>query len=152
MVCGRAGRREMEHLKLLAPVVLLIAGWSAAMGRSITFMSLGAETAAGLGVQTGKVKWFGMAAAVVLAGSSVAAVGSIGFVGLVAPHIARRLVGVDYRLSIPFSALLGALLLVWADFASRMVHPPREFAIGGMVAMVGVPFFLYLARQERREL
>ncbi|MNC75539.1 putative siderophore transport system permease protein YfiZ precursor [compost metagenome] len=82
----------------------------------------------------------------------MAVAGSIGFVGLVVPHIARRLLGVDYRVLIPFSALLGAILLVWADFASRMVNPPQEFAIGAMVAMVGVPFFLYLARREGREL
>ncbi|WP_188888737.1 FecCD family ABC transporter permease [Paenibacillus radicis (ex Gao et al. 2016)] len=148
---GVAGVR-WEHLKWLAPVVLLTIGGSMAMGRSITSMAFGEETAAGLGVRVGRIRFFGMAAAVVLAGSSVSVAGSISFVGLVIPHMARRLVGVDYRITIPFAALLGAILLVWADFASRMVHPPREFAIGGMVAMVGVPFFLYLARKERREL
>lgn len=143
---------KLEQLKVLAPIVLIVIVWAAAMGRSITFLSLGDETAASLGVHTGRIRLFGMAAAVVLAGASVSVAGSIGFVGLVVPHIARRLLGVDYRKVIPFSALLGAILLVWADFASRMVNPPREFAIGAMVAMVGVPFFLYLARKERREL
>lgn len=148
---GVAGVR-WEHLKWLAPIVIIGITWAIGMGRSITSMSFGSDTAAGLGVRVGRSRLLGMTAAVVLAGSSVAVAGSISFVGLVVPHIARRLIGVDYRLSIPFSALLGAILLVWADFASRMVNPPREFAIGGMVAMVGVPFFLYLARKERREL
>lgn len=143
---------KWEHLKLLAPIVLVVIIGISTMGRSISFLSLGDETAASLGIHTGRVKMLGMTAAVILAGASVAVAGSIGFVGLVVPHIARRLIGVDYRKLIPFSALLGAILLVWADFASRMVNPPREFAIGAMVALVGVPFFLYLARQERREL
>lgn len=143
---------KWEHLKLLAPIVFIVIAWASTMGRSITFLSLGDESAASLGIHTGKIKVLGMTAAVVLAGASVSVAGSIGFVGLVVPHIARRLIGVDYRKIIPFSALLGAILLVWADFASRMVNPPREFAIGAMVALVGVPFFLYLARKERREL
>jgi iron complex transport system permease protein len=143
---------KWEHLKVLAPLVFLVIVWATTMGRSISFLSLGDETAASLGIHTGTIKVLGMTAAVILAGASVSAVGSIGFVGLVVPHIARRFIGVDYRKIIPFSALLGAILLVWADFASRMVNPPREFAIGAMVALVGVPFFLYLARKERREL
>ncbi|KAE9133829.1 Iron(3+)-hydroxamate import system permease protein [Phytophthora fragariae] len=141
-----------SHLKVLVPVILLTLVWSVSMGRSITFLSLGEESAVSLGIHTGKIRLLGMTAAVILAGSSVSAAGSIGFVGLVIPHISRRLIGVDYRLTIPLSALLGAILLLWADFASRMVNPPREFAIGAMVALVGVPFFLYLARKERRDL
>lgn len=78
--------------------------------------------------------------------------GLIGFVGLVIPHIARKLVGVNYRLIIPMSALLGAMLLVVADLGARTVNPPKELAIGIMVALVGVPFFLYIARKVGREL
>ena len=141
-----------EHLYLLMPIVLVIMIWSITMGRSISFLALGDETATNLGIRTTSVKVMAMIAAVILAGSSVAVAGSISFVGLVIPHIARRWIGVDYRLVIPLSALLGAILLVWADFASRMVSPPQEFAIGAMVALVGVPFFLYLARKEGRGL
>ncbi|WP_127507227.1 FecCD family ABC transporter permease [Paenibacillus humicus] len=148
---GVAGIR-WEQLQWLAPVILAALVWSFTLGRGITFMSLGEEAAVNLGLRTGRIRVLAMAAVVLLAGSSVSAAGSISFVGLVVPHIARRLIGVDYRLILPFSALLGAILLTWADFASRMVQPPREFAIGAMVAMVGVPFFLYLSRKERREL
>jgi iron complex transport system permease protein len=147
---GVAGVKWM-HLRLLAPIVVLTIIWAVTMGRSITFLSLGDESAANLGVHIKLVRIFGMIATVILAGSSVSIVGSIGFIGLVVPHIARRLVGRDYRVVIPFSALLGAILLLWADFAVRLVNPPREFAIGAMVALVGVPFFLYLARKERSE-
>ncbi|WP_142388033.1 iron chelate uptake ABC transporter family permease subunit, partial [Bacillus thuringiensis] len=70
----------------------------------------------------------------------------------VIPHIVRKLVGVNYRLIIPMSALLGAMLLVLADLGARAVNPPKELAIGIMVALVGVPFFLYIARKVGREL
>ncbi|MFE5323898.1 FecCD family ABC transporter permease [Paenibacillus sp. NPDC056579] len=141
-----------SHLKLLVPIILITTVWACTMGRSISFLSLGDESATNLGIRTDKVRFLGMVAAVILAGTSVSVAGSIGFVGLIVPHIVRSLVGVDYRKIIPLSSILGSILLVWADFASRMVNPPREFAIGAMVAMVGVPFFLYLARKERRDL
>ncbi|WP_442955856.1 FecCD family ABC transporter permease [Paenibacillus sp. y28] len=140
------------HLQLLAPVILSAIVLAVLLGRPISLVALGDETAAGLGIKTKRVRLLGIALAVLLAGVAVSAVGSIGFVGLVIPHIARRLVGVDYRFIIPVSALLGGLLLVLADLCARMVNPPKELAIGVMVAMVGVPFFLYLARKERRAL
>ncbi|MDP4096896.1 iron ABC transporter permease [Paenibacillus sp. P96] len=148
---GAAGVR-WEHLRILVPLILVTLLFAFAISRPINFLSLGEETAANLGVHTGRVRVLALAAVVVLAGASVSVVGSISFVGLVVPHLVRRFVGVDYRVLVPLSGLWGAILLMWADFASRMVNPPREFAIGAMVAIVGVPFFLYLARQERREL
>lgn len=84
---------------------------------------------------------------VVLAGSSVAIVGAIGFIGLVIPHIARALVGNDYRWVIPFSALLGAILLLSADVVARLVILPQEVPIGVITAFIGVPFFVYIARK-----
>ena len=76
--------------------------------------------------------------------------GTIGFVGLVIPHIVRFIVGPDYRLIIPCSAVMGALLLVFADVGARMINPPFETPVGAITAMIGVPFFLYLARREGR--
>ncbi|MFM9280633.1 FecCD family ABC transporter permease [Paenibacillus jiagnxiensis] len=148
---GVAGVR-WEHLRILVPLVALTLLFSCVISRQVNFLSLGEETAANLGVKIGRVRFMALAAVIVLAGASVSVVGSISFIGLVVPHMVRRFVGVDYRLLVPMSGLWGAILLIWADFASRMVNPPREFAIGAMVAVVGVPFFLYLARQERREL
>ncbi|WP_138495669.1 FecCD family ABC transporter permease [Paenibacillus pinistramenti] len=148
---GVAGVR-WAHLKLLVPIVVVTIVWAASMGRSVTFLSLGDESAVNLGVRAVRVRVLAMIAAVLLAGTSVSVVGAVGFIGLVVPHVARRVVGVDYRLIIPMSALLGGVLLEFADIASRMVSPPREFAIGSMVALVGVPFFLYLARKEGRSL
>ncbi|MNZ85066.1 putative siderophore transport system permease protein YfiZ precursor [compost metagenome] len=87
---------------------------------------------------------------ILLAGSSVAVAGSIGFVGLVVPHIVRFLVGIDYRWIIPYSALLGAILLLLADLAARFIIMPSEIPIGVMTALIGVPFFIYMARKSIR--
>ncbi|MFK4292696.1 iron complex transport system permease protein [Bacillus sp. RC240] len=143
---------KWEHLKFLVPIILVTIVFATTLGRSISLISMGDDVATNLGVKTNRTRMLGMIIVVILAGVSVSAVGSIGFVGLVIPHIARKLVGVNYRLIIPMSALLGAMLLVLADLGARTVNPPKELAIGIMVALVGVPFFLYIARKVGREL
>ncbi|PEF69912.1 FecCD family ABC transporter permease [Bacillus cereus] len=143
---------KWEHLKFLVPIILITIIFATMLGRSISLISMGDDVATNLGVKTNRTRILGMIIVVILAGVSVSAVGSIGFVGLVIPHIARKLVGVHYRLIIPMSALLGAMLLVVADLGARTVNPPKELAIGIMVALVGVPFFLYIARKVGREL
>ncbi|TNP07904.1 FecCD family ABC transporter permease [Bacillus pacificus] len=143
---------KWEHLKFLVPIILITILFATVIGRSISLISMGDDVATNLGVKTNRTRILGMIIVVILAGVSVSAVGSIGFVGLVIPHIARKLVGVNYRLIIPMSAFLGAMLLVLADLGARTVNPPKELAIGIMVALVGVPFFLYIARKVGREL
>ncbi|PED36967.1 ferrichrome ABC transporter permease [Bacillus cereus] len=143
---------KWEHLKFLVPIILITIIFATMLGRSISLISMGDDVATNLGVKTNRTRILGMIIVVILAGVSVSAVGSIGFVGLVIPHIARKLVGVNYRLIIPMSVLLGAMLLVVADLGARTVNPPKELAIGIMVALVGVPFFLYIARKVGREL
>ncbi|BCC53960.1 MULTISPECIES: FecCD family ABC transporter permease [Bacillus cereus group] len=143
---------KWEHLKFLVPIILITIVFATVLGRSISLISMGDDVATNLGVKTNRARILGMIIVVILAGVSVSAVGSIGFVGLVIPHIARKLVGVNYRLIIPMSAFLGAMLLVLADLGARTVNPPKELAIGIMVALVGVPFFLYIARKVGREL
>ncbi|WP_425415473.1 FecCD family ABC transporter permease [Peribacillus loiseleuriae] len=143
---------KWAHLKVLLPIILATIILGIFLGRSVSLLSLGEDTAANLGVKTNRVRLVGIIAAVILAGVSVSAVGSIGFVGLVIPHISRKLVGGNYQLIIPMSALLGAILLILADLGARIVDPPRELAIGIMTALVGVPFFLYIARKVGRGL
>lgn len=87
-------------------------------------------------------------AVLILCGSAVAIAGPIGFVGLVTPHMARQLVGIDYRKVIPITALLGAILLVGADLVVRSVAAPFEIPLGAITALIGVPFFLYLANRK----
>ena len=149
---GGVSGTKWAHLKIMLPWVggALVA--AIALSRSITMLSLGEEIAAGLGQRTGLVKLAGTVIVLVLAGSAVSIVGSVGFVGLMIPHLARYLVGVDYRWIIPCSAVLGSLLVVFADLAARMINPPYETPIGALIALIGVPFFLYLARKERRQM
>ncbi|PJN85825.1 FecCD family ABC transporter permease, partial [Bacillus velezensis] len=122
------------------------------IARSVTVLSLGEELAKGLGQYTSLVKVIGMFVVVLLTGASVSVAGAISFIGLVIPHITRFLVGVDYRWIIPCSAVFGAVLLVFSDIAARLVNAPFETPVGALTALIGVPFFFYLARRERRGL
>lgn len=137
--------------------ILLVAGGlglllSMYISRSITILSLGEEVSKGLGQNTLLVKLLGVIVVLVLTGAAVSVAGAIGFIGLVIPHITRFIIGSDYRWIIPISAVLGGLLLVLADIAARMVNAPFETPVGAITAIIGVPFFLYLARGERRGL
>jgi iron complex transport system permease protein len=139
-----------EQVRLMLPWFAVGMLAALVISRHITVLSLGDDVAVGLGQRTGLVKAVGTLIVLLLAGAAVAVAGGVGFIGLVIPHIARFLVGLDYRLIIPSSMLLGALLLVLADLGARMVNPPFETPVGLITALVGVPFFLYLARRDRR--
>lgn len=117
-----------------------------ALSRQMNVLSLGESVATGLGQQTGWIKLATASSVVILAGSAVALAGPIGFVGLVIPHLARGVIGVDYRWVLPCAALFGANLLVWADLAARWLIRPQELPVGVMTAMLGAPFLLYLVR------
>ena len=122
------------------------------IARSITILSLGEEVSKGLGQNPFLIKSLGVVVVLVLTGAAVSVAGAVGFIGLVIHHITRFIIGSDYRWIIPISAVLGGLLLVLADIASRMVNAPYETPVGAITAIIGVPFFLYLARGERRGL
>ncbi len=145
-LAGSVAGRDLELVGQIFPYGVL--GMLAAMllSKQITILSLGDEVATGLGQKTLWVKTSAAGIVVVLAGSAVAAAGPIGFVGLVIPHIVRILVGVDYRWILPYSAVAGAILLLVSDIAARLVIRPQELPVGIMTALVGAPFFLYLAR------
>ncbi|SCM82711.1 Iron(3+)-hydroxamate import system permease protein FhuB [uncultured Sporomusa sp.] len=140
-----------QQLGLLLPWVVVALLAAILLSRSVSLLSLGTEVAQGLGLRTGLVNLAAAVVVLVLAGASVAVVGPVGFVGLIIPHLARYLVGVDFRVIIPVSAVLGSLLLVLADLGARTLNPDFETPIGALIALIGVPFFLYLARQQRRE-
>ncbi len=116
------------------------------LARQITTISLGEDIAAGLGQNTLVVKGLAAIVVVLLAGGAVALAGPVGFVGLVAPHIVRFIVGQDYRWILPYCALLGGMLVIIADIAARIVIRPEELPVGVMMALIGAPFFIYLAR------
>lgn len=145
-LAGSVAGRELGLLAQAAPYLALGMGLALALGRQITTLALGDDLARGLGQRTGWVKFLTAVAAVVLAGTAVAIAGPIGFVGLVVPHAVRFLVGVDYRWLLPYSAVAGALFVVCADMAARLVLRPLELPLGVMTALIGGPFFVYLVR------
>ena len=146
-----AGSLAGQDLATMLPVFPYLAVGlvtSLALARPLTLMSLGEDVAQGLGMNTGWVKVGAAVAVVLLAGSAVALAGPIGFVGLVVPHVVRFLVGEDYRWIVPYSMILGGILLSVADLASRLVIRPQELPAGIMTAIVGAPFFIHLARSK----
>lgn len=145
-LAGSVAGRDLTLLVQVLPYIALGLILALAIGRQVTTLSLGDDVAAGLGQRTGLVKLVAAVAVVLLAGSAVAVAGPIGFVGLVIPHIVRFFVGVDYRWILPYSVFFGAMLLISADIAARLVLRPQEIPVGIMTALVGAPFFIYLAR------
>lgn len=119
-----------------------------ALARQITILSLGEDVAKNLGVQTLWVKIAAAISILLLEGSAVAVAGGIGFIGLIVPHIVRFIVGVDYRWILPYSAVFGAILLLAADICARLIIRPQEVPVGIMTALVGAPFFIYLAKTK----
>ncbi|WP_337098073.1 FecCD family ABC transporter permease [Paenibacillus sp. YIM B09110] len=142
-----AGR---EQSMLLAVLPYMGTGWIAAMllSRQLNILVMGDEAAKGLGQRTALVKLASGLIIVALAGGAVAVAGPIGFIGIVIPHIARSMIGLDYRWLLPYSAVLGAILLLGADLAARFVIMPEEVPVGIMTAIIGAPFFIYIARKE----
>ncbi|MFP3391592.1 FecCD family ABC transporter permease [Brevibacillus sp. SIMBA_040] len=143
---ARLNQMDPELIKLSIPFAIVGLVLAMALSKSITVLSLGDEISAGLGQRTALVKGLTMLAVVILTGISVALAGKIAFVGLIVPHIARFLVGVDYRWIVPVSGVLGGLFLAFCDILSRFVNYPFETPIGVVTALFGVPFFLYLIR------
>ncbi|MEX1324963.1 MAG: iron ABC transporter permease [Synechococcaceae cyanobacterium] len=147
-LAGSLAGQDLGTVLAAIPFISLGLVLALALSRPLTLISLGDDVAQGLGLKTAWVKVGGAIAVVLLAGSAVALAGPIGFVGLVVPHMARFLVGADYRWILPYSILLGGILLSLADLASRLVIRPQELPAGIMTAMVGAPFFIHLARSS----
>jgi iron complex transport system permease protein len=118
-------------------------------GRQLDVLSVGDEEARTLGVHPGRVRLIVVAACALAAASAVAVSGLIGFVGIVVPHIVRRLAGTSYRLVLPLSLLTGAGFLVLADTLARTVLSPAELPIGVVTALVGSPLFVWILRTTR---
>ena len=148
---GSLADRSFEHVQLAAP--FMVVGWIllAGLGRPLEALSLGEETARTLGVDLKRLRLrlvLGVALTVVAA---VSVAGSIGFIGLVVPHILRPLVGHRPGVLLPASALGGASLTLAADIAVRLVSTGPELRLGVFTALVGAPFFLWLVVKVRRE-
>lgn len=141
---GDVARAGWAEIGLLFGAVAVSSLFLISRRWDLNAMAAGEETARGLGVNVGRLRMAGMLAAAVVAALATAFHGVIAFVGLIAPHIARRLVGADHGLLIPFSAIIGALLLLGADTVGRALIGSGALPVGIVTSFMGAPMFLFL--------
>lgn len=146
---GGLSGRSWPHLWVSGPLLLLGSGALWFLARPLDALSCGEETAQSLGLPLVHARTAIVAAASLTTAAAVAASGIVGFVGLIAPHIARMLFGANHARLIPASALTGALLFVLADSLARTIVAPIELPVGIITALLGGPFFLYLLKTRR---
>lgn len=149
---GSLEDRSMRHVLMALPFILAGAVLLAANARSFRALTLGEEAAQSLGVNVARLRFIVIVGVALGVGASVAVAGTIGFIGLVAPHLVRPLVRYDpARLLLP-AALAGSCLLTAADVVVRIIPSTTDIKVGVLTSLIGVPFFLYLILRERRRL
>lgn len=145
-ILGQLGNAQWDQLGLVLPYAVVSVGVLLASGRALDVLAVGDDEALTLGVRPGRVRLVVLVAASLATAAAVAVSGLIGFVGLVVPHVVRRLAGGSYRTVLPVSLVGGAAFLVLADLVARTVLAPAELPIGVVTAFVGAPFFAVLLR------
>lgn len=146
---GNVWGRDWIHVIALFPWILILAPYAWFQSNTLNALSLGDDVAAGLGASVQKQRLLMLVTAVGLSCASVAMAGGIGFIGLVAPHLARRLVGPMYQHFLPVAGLIGLIILVLADTIGRSVFQPNAIPAGIVVAAIGAPYFLYLLTKTK---
>ena len=137
-----------KYVMAILPFILILMFLTIYKSRYLDALNLGDEVSTGLGREVEKERRKLLIYAVILSGVATSVAGSIGFLGLVAPHIARKLVGPKHSKLIPASALIGTLILLVGDTISRNIIAPMEIPVGIVVAIIGVPYFIYLMLSE----
>lgn len=149
---GSLARADWNKLGMLALVVALVLPFSLRAAPAMTLLRMGEDRARSFGVDTRRLRFASLLRISLLSATAVAFVGTIGFVGLVGPHIARLLVGEDQRFLLPASALVGALMLSLSSIASKLIMPGVIVPVGIVTALVGVPIFVTLVFRRGRKL
>ena len=147
-LAGSVANRPLDLLVSALPYMAIALTATFLRAKELNVLSIGDDVAVGLGQRTIWIKFFFGTCAVILAGCAVAVAGPIGFVGIIIPHLIRSLVGLDHRWILPYSAIGGAALLLLADIGGRYVLMPQELPVGVMTALIGVPFFIFVARRK----
>jgi iron complex transport system permease protein len=145
---GDLSQATKQGFYLTLAVVVIGTIVLSSQARALNLMMVGERDAFDFGVEVNKVRIIVFGAAAALVGTAVAASGSVGYVGLIVPHLVRLSVGSDNRLVVPFSALAGAVFVVLADTAARTLIAPRELPVGAITALIGAPLFIYLLRKN----
>ena len=147
---GNLGKKGWPEVRMLVIYTVIGLALTIPLSKSCNLLALGDKNAKSLGYSPNVLRILISIVAVFLAGISTAYVGVIGFIGLVVPHIARMIMGTDHKVLIPFSALLGATMLLLADTLGRTITAPYEIPVGIVMTIIGGPFFLYLLRKDQR--
>ncbi|RXZ80743.1 iron ABC transporter permease [Paenibacillaceae bacterium] len=147
---GGLEARTWAHVQMVAGPILIGSLLIFTFGRDLNTMLLGDEQSSATGIQVRRNRYILLLLTSLMTGSAVAISGIIGFVGLVVPHTIRLLIGPDHRYLLPFSALGGAIFLVWADVVSRMILQPVTLQVGVVCALVGAPLFILLIIRSRQ--
>jgi len=146
---GSLAGATWERVGVAAPFILVVLGCCSFLARALNGLSLGEGVAGHLGFPVQKIKNISIITVALACGAAVAVSGTIGFIGIVVPHLLRLTIGPDHRFLLPCSALLGAVLLLLADIAARLVIAPADFPIGIITALFGAPFFLFILLRQR---
>lgn len=133
-----------KYVYIIAPFVIIFGLIAFYKSRSLDVLNLGDDVAIGLGVDAEKERRNLIVIAVILAGVATSVAGSIAFLGLISPHIARKLIGPSHKSLIPISVLVGAFILLISDTIARNLFAPIEMPVGLVVSVIGVPYFIYL--------
>ncbi|WP_416148838.1 FecCD family ABC transporter permease [Salipaludibacillus sp. HK11] len=146
---GSVGMRGWSHVQLIVPFMIIGMFILLVHYRELNALALGEEAAEHIGVNVKRGKYYILVGASLLTGASVAVSGSIGFVGLVIPHLVRLIIGPNHRHVLPLSFLVGGGFLIIADLVSRMIIAPKELPIGVITALIGAPVFALLLIRNR---
>ncbi|CAG9608713.1 FecCD family ABC transporter permease [Pseudoneobacillus rhizosphaerae] len=138
-----------KFVSIISPLILLLLPFAFYKSHVLNLLNLGDQVAIGLGIRVERERRFLLLVAVALAGFGVAAGGGIAFLGLVAPHIAKRLMGPKHQMFLPVTALLGSLLLLVADTLGKNILAPTEIPVGIVVAILSAPYFIYLLMKAK---
>lgn len=138
-----------NHVKMILPYSILGIAGVLILSRQLNALQLGDDVARSLGIKTDIIRTTLVVISALLAASAVSVAGLVGFVGLIVPHFMRLIVGSDYEILLPISALAGAILVTGADTLARTMFSPVEVPVGIFMSFVGAPFFLYLLKRRR---
>ncbi|MDO5794029.1 MAG: iron ABC transporter permease [Turicibacter sp.] len=146
---GNIGGTTWDKILILLPWILILLPLAFFKSKELNTLALGKDLATSLGVNVGKQQIILLMIAVALAAAIVSVAGAIGFIGLIAPHIARRLVGASHEFLLPTTILVGALIVIVSDTLARTIFSPSELPVGIVITVVGAPYFLYLLRKNK---
>jgi iron complex transport system permease protein len=149
-IMGSFTAASWRHVAMLAPVVIAGSAAIIAFSRDLNALTTGDDVARSLGIEVETVKKILLILSSVVVAACVSVSGIIGFVGLIIPHAVRLMLGSDHRVVLPFSAIGGALFMVFADTLARNLIPPAELPVGAITSLFGAPFFIYLLIKKKK--